>query len=154
MIGLSVRPVGKKWLSPFYNTYSCTNCSSLHDLQMPYGGLCPWPLFHAWVTKTQNGNSGAPVMVPITLMSSFCTVNENFVYKEIKLSTVLYCQLEHLIYTWFICHIHLFYSNMMIPGNSVSIARQFLRCVLHQLAPNGIFPMLFQSSFEGNYHCM
>ncbi|KAK3093633.1 hypothetical protein FSP39_018303 [Pinctada imbricata] len=39
-------------------------------------------------------------------------------------------------------------SYMMVPGNSVSIARQFLRCVLHQLAPNGIFPMLFQSNFE------
>ncbi|XP_055879587.1 protein unc-79 homolog isoform X2 [Biomphalaria glabrata] len=39
-------------------------------------------------------------------------------------------------------------SNIIIPGNSVSIARQFLRCVLHQLAPNGIFPMLFQSNME------
>ncbi|XP_052267084.1 protein unc-79 homolog [Dreissena polymorpha] len=41
-------------------------------------------------------------------------------------------------------------SNMVVPGNSLSIARQFLRCCLHQLAPNGIFPMLFQSSFEDN----
>ncbi|KAH9514229.1 Protein unc-79 [Bulinus truncatus] len=39
-------------------------------------------------------------------------------------------------------------SNIIIPGNCVSIARQFLRCVLHQLAPNGIFPMLFQSNME------
>ncbi|XP_056021737.1 protein unc-79 homolog isoform X2 [Ostrea edulis] len=39
-------------------------------------------------------------------------------------------------------------SNVMVPGNSVSIARQFIRCVLHQLAPNGIFPILFQSNFE------
>ena len=37
----------------------------------------------------------------------------------------------------------------MVPGNNVSIARQFIRCCLHQLAPNGIFPMLFQSGFEG-----
>ncbi|XP_071164350.1 protein unc-79 homolog isoform X1 [Mytilus edulis] len=42
-------------------------------------------------------------------------------------------------------------SNLMVPGNSLSIARQFLRCVLHQLAPNGIFPMLFQSNFEDTY---
>ncbi|XP_060067575.1 protein unc-79 homolog isoform X2 [Ylistrum balloti] len=39
-------------------------------------------------------------------------------------------------------------SNLMVPGNSVSIARQFLRCCLHQLAPNGVFPMLFQSNLE------
>ncbi|XP_025104233.1 protein unc-79 homolog isoform X4 [Pomacea canaliculata] len=39
-------------------------------------------------------------------------------------------------------------SNIIIPGNSVSIARQFLRCVLHQMAPNGIFPMLFQSNLD------
>ncbi|BFZ12415.1 hypothetical protein BsWGS_15454 [Bradybaena similaris] len=42
-------------------------------------------------------------------------------------------------------------SNVIIPGNCVSIARQFLRCVLHQLAPNGIFPMLFQSNMEDPY---
>ncbi|KAK6182809.1 hypothetical protein SNE40_010404 [Patella caerulea] len=39
-------------------------------------------------------------------------------------------------------------SNMIMPGNSITIARQLLRCVLHQLAPNGIFPMLFQSNLE------
>ena len=33
--------------------------------------MCPWPTFHASVTKTQNGNCGATVMVPITIMSSF-----------------------------------------------------------------------------------
>ena len=72
----SVRWVRKKWLSPFCSTYwcyihqTCINCSSWHDLLMPRGGLCPWPTFHAWVTKTQNGNSRAPVMVPITIMSS------------------------------------------------------------------------------------
>ncbi|WAR19666.1 UNC79-like protein [Mya arenaria] len=41
-------------------------------------------------------------------------------------------------------------TNVIIPGNSLSISRQFIRCCLHQLAPNGIFPMLFQSSFEDN----
>jgi len=40
-------------------------------------------------------------------------------------------------------------TNVMVPGNSLSIARQFLRCCLHQLAPNGIFPMLFLSNFNG-----
>nr|KAG5704260.1 hypothetical protein BaRGS_012548 [Batillaria attramentaria] len=29
-----------------------------------------------------------------------------------------------------------------------SIARQYLRCVLHQMAPHGIFPMLFQSNLD------
>ena len=71
-----VTMIRKKWLSPYYSTYwcyihqTCTNCSSWHDLLMPRGGLCPWPTFHASETKTQNGNSGAPVMVPITIMSS------------------------------------------------------------------------------------
>uniref|UniRef100_A0A8D2QTN8 Unc-79 homolog, NALCN channel complex subunit n=1 Tax=Zosterops lateralis melanops TaxID=1220523 RepID=A0A8D2QTN8_ZOSLA len=35
--------------------------------------------------------------------------------------------------------------HMMIPGNAAGVAKQFLRCVFHQLAPNGIFPQLFQS---------
>ena len=121
-----VRPVRKKWLSPFCSTYwcyihqTCTNCSSWHDRLMPYAYLCPWPTFHAWVNmvrkkwfslyysayeyyiyqtytncsswhdplmphgylcpwstfhasvnKAQNGNSGAHVMVPITIMSNY-----------------------------------------------------------------------------------
>ena len=72
-----VTMVRKKWLSPYYSTYwsyihqTCTNCSSWHDLLIPRGGLCPWPTFHASVIKTQNGYSGAPVMVPITIMSSY-----------------------------------------------------------------------------------
>ena len=71
-----VAMVRKKWLNLYYSTYECyihqsyTNCSSWHDLLMPCGGLCPWLAFHALETKTQNGNSGAPVMVPITIMSS------------------------------------------------------------------------------------
>lgn len=38
----------------------------------------------------------------------------------------------------------------MIPGNAAGVAKQFLRCVFHQLAPNGIFPQLFQSIIKGN----
>ncbi|KAK3579717.1 hypothetical protein CHS0354_000200 [Potamilus streckersoni] len=38
--------------------------------------------------------------------------------------------------------------SIMVPGSTMSIARQFLRCCLHQLAPNGIFPMLFQSNLD------
>uniref|UniRef100_A0A8C6IPI5 Uncharacterized protein n=1 Tax=Melopsittacus undulatus TaxID=13146 RepID=A0A8C6IPI5_MELUD len=37
---------------------------------------------------------------------------------------------------------------MMIPGNAAGVAKQFLRCVFHQLAPNGIFPQLFQSNIK------
>ena len=72
-----VSMVRKKWLSQYYSTYgcyihqTCTNCSSWHYLLMPHGGLCPWSTSHASVTKTENGNSGAPVMVPVTIMSSF-----------------------------------------------------------------------------------
>ena len=72
-----VSMVRKKWFSPYFSTYwcythqTCTNCSSWHDLLIPRGGLCPWPTFHASVAKTQNGYSRAPVMVPITIMSSY-----------------------------------------------------------------------------------
>ena len=51
---------------------------------------CPWPTFHASVTKTQNGNSGAPVMVPITIMSSFtntcssCNETKTLLYLSLK----------------------------------------------------------------------
>ena len=69
-----VTMVRKIWLSLYYIIYECyihqtyTNCSSWHDLLMPHGGLCPWSTFNASVTKTQNGNSGGPVMVPITII--------------------------------------------------------------------------------------
>lgn len=42
------------------------------------------------------------------------------------------------------------HSSMLIPGNAAGVAKQFLRCVLHQLAPNGILPQLFQSNIKGN----
>ncbi|XP_022099411.1 protein unc-79 homolog isoform X2 [Acanthaster planci] len=34
------------------------------------------------------------------------------------------------------------------PGHCCTVAKQFLRCTLHQLAPNGIFPQLFLSKIE------
>lgn len=42
----------------------------------------------------------------------------------------------------------------MIPGNAAGVAKQFLRCVFHQLAPNGILPQLFQSNIKGNGLCL
>ncbi|XP_074643701.1 protein unc-79 homolog [Tubulanus polymorphus] len=39
-------------------------------------------------------------------------------------------------------------NSLIIPGNSVSVARQFLRCTLHQLTPNGLFVQLFQSKCD------
>ncbi|XP_044128552.1 protein unc-79 homolog isoform X2 [Bufo gargarizans] len=39
-------------------------------------------------------------------------------------------------------------DSMMIPGNVAGVAKQFLRCVFHQLAPNGIFSQLFQSNIK------
>ena len=67
-----VTMVRKKWISLYSSTctywcyihQTCTKCSSWHYLLMPRWGLCPWPTFQATVTKTQNGNSGAPVIVP------------------------------------------------------------------------------------------
>lgn len=42
----------------------------------------------------------------------------------------------------------MFYS-MLIPGNVAGVAKQLLRCMFHQLAPNGILPQLFQSNIKG-----
>ncbi|XP_078796405.1 protein unc-79 homolog isoform X9 [Oryzias latipes] len=39
-------------------------------------------------------------------------------------------------------------ESMLIPGNVAGVAKQFLRCVFHQLAPNGILPQLFQSNIK------
>ncbi|XP_017778696.1 PREDICTED: protein unc-79 homolog [Nicrophorus vespilloides] len=36
-------------------------------------------------------------------------------------------------------------SNIHLPGGAISVAHQFLRCVLHQLAPNGVFIQMFQT---------
>ena len=36
-------------------------------------------------------------------------------------------------------------SNIHLPGNTASIARQFIRCTLHQLNSNGIFRQIFQT---------
>lgn len=37
-----------------------------------------------------------------------------------------------------------------LPGGSQSVAHQFIRCVLHQLAPNGIFYQMFLTQIRGN----
>ena len=36
-------------------------------------------------------------------------------------------------------------SKVHLPANTASIARQFIRCTLHQLSSNGIFRQIFQS---------
>lgn len=40
-------------------------------------------------------------------------------------------------------------TNMHLPGGAISVAHQFLRCVLHQLAPNGVFMQMFQTHLNG-----
>ncbi|XP_073986418.1 UNC-79 domain-containing protein isoform X3 [Rhodnius prolixus] len=39
-------------------------------------------------------------------------------------------------------------SNVYLPGGAISVAHQFLRCVLHQLAPNGVFMQMFQTNMQ------
>ena len=39
-------------------------------------------------------------------------------------------------------------TNVFIPSNSRSIAKQFIRCVLHQLSGNGIFWMIFHLKLQ------
>lgn len=38
-----------------------------------------------------------------------------------------------------------------LPGGSQSVAHQFIRCVLHQLAPNGVFYQVFLTQKDGKY---
>lgn len=40
-------------------------------------------------------------------------------------------------------------SNMYLPGGAISVAHQFIRCVLHQLAPNGVFVQMFHTRVAG-----
>lgn len=42
-----------------------------------------------------------------------------------------------------------FESSVHLPGSATSIGRQFLRCVLHQLAPNQIFNQIFNTNIDG-----
>jgi len=39
-------------------------------------------------------------------------------------------------------------SNVLIPGSTKEVSKQFLRCVLIKLAPNGIFSELFRSALK------
>lgn len=41
-------------------------------------------------------------------------------------------------------------NNFYLPGNYSSVAKQFLRCALHQLVNNKIFFHLFQHNFESS----
>lgn len=43
-------------------------------------------------------------------------------------------------------------TNIYLPGGAISVAHQFLRCVLHQLAPNGIFMQMFQTHVDGELY--
>ena len=128
--------VRKKWLSLYYNAYecyiyqTCTNCSSWHDLLMPRGGLCPSPIFHVSVTKTQNGNSGAPVMAPITIMS-------NYLYFETKLVQIK-CKLVK-IWTkkqkgWFVIHLLKSYS-IMKKYLEMTLLQGIFHLFLHKILP-------------------
>lgn len=43
-------------------------------------------------------------------------------------------------------------SSTHLPGGSQSVAHQFIRCVLHQLAPNGVFVQIFYTQVNGRSH--
>lgn len=40
-------------------------------------------------------------------------------------------------------------SNVNVPGSSGRVARQFLKVVLQQLAPNGVFIHMFRTPIHG-----
>ncbi|KAK8775211.1 hypothetical protein V5799_031444 [Amblyomma americanum] len=42
-------------------------------------------------------------------------------------------------------------SNVHLPGGCKSVARQFIRCTLHQLSTNGIFQQIFLGNFDADF---
>lgn len=44
-----------------------------------------------------------------------------------------------------------FANSTHLPGGSQSVAHQFIRCVLHQLAPNGVFVQMFLTQANGSH---
>ncbi len=40
-------------------------------------------------------------------------------------------------------------SNINVPGSSGRVARQFLKVILQQLAPNGVFIQMFRTPIQG-----
>lgn len=42
-------------------------------------------------------------------------------------------------------------SNVHLPGGCKSVARQFIRCTLHQLSTNGIFQQIFTGNFDADF---
>lgn len=75
-----------------------------------------------------------------------------FVYLSLWVFVQAVCLKCICYYACVLCNLYVFvdHLSMLIPGNAAGVAKQFLRCVLHQLAPNGILPQLFQSNIKGN----
>lgn len=42
-------------------------------------------------------------------------------------------------------------SDVLMPGSTREVSKQFFRCVLIKLAPNGIFSELFRSTLKGKW---
>ncbi|XP_031621809.1 protein unc-79 homolog isoform X2 [Contarinia nasturtii] len=74
------------------------------------------------------------------------TILNTFIHREPRLAAsflpeilVISCKYaSHVKFPW----------QYEIPGNSQSVAHQFIRCVLHQLAPNGIFVQMFLTQMK------
>jgi len=82
---------------------------------------------------------GSLIVVCSTIVHYECSLAAPFILDMIL--TVLKIASKKM-YSWQVN------SNFYLPGNYSSISKQFLRCVLHQLAGNQIFFQLFQSEFE------
>lgn len=73
-----------------------------------------------------------------------------FVHREPALAAPLLPEMLKAVVRIASCSLYTWQSesNTHLPGSAVSVARQFLRCTLHQLAPNDIFVQIFQSQFD------
>ena len=123
--------VRKKCLSLYYSAYqcyihqSCTNCSSWHDLLMPHGGLCPWLIFHAWVT-----------MVRKKWLSLYYSTYWCYIHKTCTNYTCIYLDMIYWCHMM-VCVLHL-HITLEWPwlGRNCCIYHSSYRYYIHQTFTN------------------
>jgi len=105
-----------------------------------------------WQSCNMQYTSMARWFVSTSCMSSFFAVSHTLFIFDMK-NTLSFGK------CWWCCSYltvpvcDMLRSGVVVPGNCLSVARQFLRCVLHQLAPNNVFPQIFMSCLGGLCFC-
>ncbi|XP_055321973.1 protein unc-79 homolog isoform X3 [Sitodiplosis mosellana] len=78
------------------------------------------------------------------------TILNTFIHREPKLAAPFLPEILTIV-SKFASHVKFpwqYENPTHLPGGSQSVAHQFIRCVLHQLAPNGIFVQMFLTQMK------